>query len=684
MREAMMNFKKYFEHRLLVEMPAVPFGKEIYFDDADTAYLKPIADYVTQNYGDKYSGEEMRRLLGVVLAKAVAYRYSEKVLQKPDPSKRNISIQTQFEKTKGKKDFIPIRFDLEVDTHSKQLLQKLEDLGYDPAKINLTRDSSTRTAKEWLGNSYFHDSDKVPELSQAYALKDYKPNLTATSGGRKPFVTHVGGFGSSNAEDHRGGVKVKEPIYLDENDHEFIQAFKSQLSPDELKRVLVPAFMRRYSGHLVNDPKAMMPSKGHKAGEVMDWEVGGGRTIPIPVHIEALKQRLEDLKDKGVNFYDNPLPRVSAMRWMERGTYHPGFKAGSTVDTAKKVAGHKFDLIQKWIDGQNKHLSDPENVPSLNKASSRFKKNMDPSMDWMSILQHDANAGAKIALRFMQGQTNQPLGDSLDQLEQAAMDSLSSDAVVGSAEYADQDFRINKARQVATQEISTYLKHSKNNDTDMSAMAGRDHKRDDDNRDDAEKELRDFKIPTEAEAADVHVTPEMVKTYKSWLVTNLRADKEFGYSDTKLDAAAEMLGKMLIKLGEMNPDKIRSKGMPIALQHMAQSIIEKRKSNSGATEIKKDVPKKAIDVMTQTAAHTPPAPKKIKEPKAEPKPKEEPLRPASLKSTNLFGDDPEPAAEKPKKVKRAPMPTEKAPPLHIWAYDKKTNKWIPKKFGFGH
>ena len=118
----------------------------------------------------------------------------------------------------------------------------------------------------------------------------------------KPFAPKVGRYGSANAEDHRSDVKIKEDIALDEDDIAFINSFKTQLNSDEVRRVLIPAFMKRYSGKLVNDPKAMIPPPGKKAGEVMEWETSG-KTIPVQVNIPELRQRLEDLKEKGINFY---------------------------------------------------------------------------------------------------------------------------------------------------------------------------------------------------------------------------------------------------------------------------------------------------------------------------------------------------------------------------------------------
>lgn len=619
-----MKFNQYYNLRIYSEM-AVPAANRFFLDEQDDDYLQPFIDHVTKTYKDQ-SPENLRHILTLVLAKALAYRYSNKVIENPnEPSRRKVAINSNFGE-------MSIKFSVETDTHSKELLEKLKQKGYEPSKFKITRDTSTNIAKRWLSNKFYKESNKVPEIANYNALKDELVNEKPQTKWRNSLSAgqiDIGNQrkGAPGVRDHTSRIAslattkstkfLKEPIPLNDDDKEIIAWFErrddKKVPGKEDEKVDWPKglenyFMARYSPELFklsDSEKWPIPlRKTNKSGDYINWKKYQG----VPAHLDRLKIRLDELAARGVDFYDTPLTRGSARRWIQRGTYYPAHKKALPKDITFSGGGY-----QHFKDEQDKHIKD-SSYPSPNIPTDNPKHHTEDNAPWDKIIQNDATHAARIALRKTGDRSGQGMGSfDLEGLTSDAMLYLTSDeASSNHNEYAQQSWRISAAVKHLSNQINKELKVQRKGagDADMTGMGG--SRANDDELEDKEDKIQTglakWKFPS---LEDVKDEPDGSPAWwKSVIKTNIYQYK--GISDDKI---ALTVGKMLMKFKELNGKDPNEQ----ALKHMIDMVVDSKPEDNedDKPELPPSPPITAMDAMRKAL---------------EPSSKQEPKKPLPLKS----------------------------------------------------
>lgn len=388
---------------------------------------------------------------------AIMYRYSQKVLSKPKQEYHDITIYTQVDDPNriGKKIQTATKFN-NVPTFTKHLIKKLQP-NYDLSKVEIGRTGARKIAIEAL--AYIEDnSNPIPSLHMNNALKDESKE------GRREHKKEIDvGF--------RHNPLVREPLILDENDKIFLQWFDENEVEDDngntrpAKAFKIAAFQKRYSKELINSPNSRNGLIEFIGESGKKWYAKN-----VPINIDQLKNRLEDFYNKGINFYDIPLIRSSAKTWIENGeiNLHKGLK--STKEDNKDIGNEKFQSIQNYINQQNAHLKNPDNVKSPGIWDSDI---VNSEQDWMSILKQEARFVVnKIIEQYEQKELPIYRIDK-NSLIQSILTYLSSEKIVSNHDYASQKWRINKAFTFAKEESKEMLKGTRFSLKDRKELASR-------------------------------------------------------------------------------------------------------------------------------------------------------------------------------------------------------------------
>lgn len=412
---------------------------------------------------------------------AIMYRYSPKVLQRPNIEHHDITITTQ-KKDEGGKLRQHVKVYEKVPTFTKHLIQKLESQSYDVAKINLATNSGRTAARSQANKALAFSTDaKSKEKTRIPSSFDDKSNASlhlrdaliekGSKGDDKGFepLTHV-----EKRPDVKHEPTDRKPLEFDADDLKYINYFK-QANATGKKFSLAKALQLRYSDKLISDPQSgTINYPGSEPGEFFDIKFSTGMAEKVPVNAQRLKRKLEDLNDRGIKFIipGQELRLDSATNWLSKGTLELWRGRKGTHDSHYSVTGVKeMKSINSWIEKQNAWLDDPENneEPMVRGLPMGFLKNTLDSfkyeVPWHKIIEQEAEIAAKRALNLMISR----LGSLRNVQSQVDFDTVKSDVMiylakedtVSNPSYKDQAWRIQKGMYFATISIKEEVRRKR-------------------------------------------------------------------------------------------------------------------------------------------------------------------------------------------------------------------------------
>ncbi len=654
----MLTFTEYYKAKqLFLEMPRVANAHLFELDDDDTAYINQFLRQLDD--------DAPQAIKDAVIRKAFMYRYNKDNLLNPTPDTRDIPIETDyrlqtgedkdknpvFKKTPFKKTFKGIHTGLE------HLAQKFDNLGYDIAQLknsnNDLRQLGQRLSQQWQNwqRGGFNPED-APEIHQSYALKpefQNKDTETKTRGKLTHGMTNIGNYskGAPSIDTHtpeiksagaaRASQKLKEPIGLDADDWEFINYFvmndgnkplPKKGEPANFPKGLVPAFYWRYSGDPFKDPQARKSPPGfekYPPGEYMNLTFAGKHFVGVPVHLDKLRNRLEDLKSKGVDFLRQPLDRTPAIRWLQNRMYKPGSRASLEKDRTFQSGN-----LEQYMKAQEDHLREPDKNPSPNMPSASSRRQPPPDATWYDILQADAEHGTRMGVVAAKAASQKASGhiddSAIEDFTNQALTFLMSDDATSKPEYPQQDWRIEKVKELTRQLAKNMLDGGGKDagDTDMTAIAGgRATGAELADREKAHRdEIEGYTVPSLDDIKDDPSPPVNWRTaVASYLTLNLHLGDQF--KNEEIDQIAEKLAKLMVKFKELNDEPPNT----TLQKHLADMVIDDYRANApkddsgdggGGTGPKP--PGAAVDAMRTATGE---------------EPKRKPLTPLSVKQDDV-------------------------------------------------
>lgn len=412
---------------------------------------------------------------------AIMYRYSPKVLERPDVEHHDITITTQKKDDSGK-----IRQHTKVHekvpTFTKHLIQKLESQSYDIAKVNLSTNSGRTAARTQANKALAFSSDAAsPEKTHIPGNFDDKSNASLHL--RDALIEKGArgddkGFEPLTKVEKRPEVKHsptdRKPLEFDADDLKYINYFK-QANATGKKFSLAKALQLRYSDKLVNDSQSgSINYPGSEPGEFFDIKFSTGMAEKVPVNAQRLRKKLEDLNERGIKFIipGNELRLDSATNWLANGTLELWRGRKGTRDDNMSVTGVKeMSSIKDWIAKQNAWLKNqvPEEEPMERGVPKGFSKkaleNFKYEVGWEKILEQEAGIAAKRAMQIMDARVGslrkiQSQVD-FDTLKNDIIFHLSKEDVVNNPSYRDQGWRIQKGMFFATIYIKDELRRAR-------------------------------------------------------------------------------------------------------------------------------------------------------------------------------------------------------------------------------
>lgn len=326
--------------------------------------------------------------------------------------------------------------------HRKDLAERFLHKNYDPNKMFLSHYSARRLARQFIK---WMSGGKPPEIHKLNAFIGKKKK----TGNLFNRLDHTETIRTKMSE----GVDVREcfvGIELEEHDKEYIVHFcdcfgldyphcldsqytyekYDEESRDKISNKLAKKLVQRYSNFIIGQ-------KYFKNKEVVKWKPYG----LVPVQTELLRERIEKLKEIGVDFTSIPLNMTAAKQWLNLGKIKPGYK----ITRDRKISFDK-NYFKKFVEYQDLHISNPEQNPSPNITTNPNQKR------WSEIIFENAKVASKVALRsfISSKQSSEFLKGDIELLVQDIYVYLSCDEVVSPdplnyTDYNREEWRISQA-----------------------------------------------------------------------------------------------------------------------------------------------------------------------------------------------------------------------------------------------
>jgi hypothetical protein len=348
---------------------------------------------------------------------AIMYRYSPKVLTRPDVEHHDITITTQKKDETGKlRQHVKVYE--KVPTFTKHLIQKLESQSYDVAKVNLSTNSGRTAARSQANKALEYSKDaKASEKTRIPGNFDDKSNASLHLRDaliKKGERDDDKGFEPLTKVERRPESKHeptdRKPIEFDADDIKYIDYFK-RANTEGKKFSLAKALQLRYSDKLINDPQSNTVNfPGSEPGEYFNIDFSTGTAEKVPVNAQRLRKKLQDLNDRGIKFIEpgNELRLDSATNWLKKGTLELWRGRKGTHDPHFSVAGVKeMKSIKDWIARQDAWLRNPnENQEHMERGlpkgfSTKALDGFNYEAPWHKILEQEAEIAGKRALNVM-------------------------------------------------------------------------------------------------------------------------------------------------------------------------------------------------------------------------------------------------------------------------------------------
>lgn len=302
---------------------------------------------------DEFDNKYLNQFPKLAWRQALMYRYSPAVLQQPEPEVRDVVVHLQENGTQVKKT-------LKVNVYARHLIEKLTTLGYDPAKFNVSRGAAINTLKAM-------EAGEQGSFSIHSAKTDHAPKDKYSYNTKKDYS-----YAAPSPETFRHKTTERVVMSFDPYDHKFLAAFK------KYPQFKTRALMMRYSGELLNGGNYQnLTFKTPMTGQQVSVE-------NVPVFPQQLKQKLDELKAKGVDFFSKPMTKLTAANFLKNGTYNPSYhsKVGVGVPEAPRIAAQapatappEAQPIPMTRRAAPTPLTSPDVIPSTGKdIRSKFYK----------------------------------------------------------------------------------------------------------------------------------------------------------------------------------------------------------------------------------------------------------------------------------------------------------------------